>query len=71
MPGDGLAERARHLVKELAAARPRRQSGVDDDIRDPIGQPAAVHAEVGEVIATALVPLLHRIAALQPVGAGV
>jgi protein-tyrosine-phosphatase len=63
--GDGLAERARHLVKRLAAARPRRQSSADDDIRDPIGQPAEVHAEVGDAIAGALIPVLTRIAALR------
>ncbi len=35
VPGDGLADRARNLVKEIASARSRRQSGTGDDIRDP------------------------------------
>ncbi len=65
VPGDGLAERARTLVTELAAARSRRQSSADDDIRDPIGQPAEVHAEVGDAVAGALIPVLARIAALR------
>jgi protein-tyrosine-phosphatase len=69
VPGDGLAERARTLVTELAAARSRRQSSTDDDIRDPIGQPAEVHAEVGDAVAGALIPVLARIAALRPAGA--
>jgi protein-tyrosine phosphatase len=69
VPGDGLAERARTLVTELAAARSRRQSSADDDIRDPIGQPAEVHAEVGDAVAGALIPVLARIAALRPAGA--
>ncbi|MGY1609584.1 arsenate reductase/protein-tyrosine-phosphatase family protein [Geodermatophilus sp. SYSU D00700] len=64
--GDGLPERARNLVKHLAAARSRRQSSPDDDVRDPIGLPAEVHAEVGDVIARALLPVLARIAALRP-----
>ncbi len=69
MPGDGLAERARHLVKELAAARSRRQSSADDDIRDPIGQPAEVHAEVGDAVAGALLAVLTRLVALRTAGA--
>ncbi|MGY1681941.1 hypothetical protein [Geodermatophilus sp. SYSU D01176] len=68
VPGHGLAERARHLVKELAAARSRRQGSTDDDIRNPIGQPAEVHAEVGDAIAGALIPVLARIAALHTAG---
>jgi protein-tyrosine phosphatase len=63
--GHGVAERARNLVTELAAARSRRQSSADDDIRDPIGQPAEVHAEVGDAVAGALIPVLARIAALR------
>jgi len=65
IPGDGLAQRARNLVKELAAARPHRQSGTEDDIRDPVGLPAEVHQEVGDAVAGALVPVLSRIAALR------
>ncbi len=63
--GDDLAERARNLVKELAAARSRRQSGRGDDIRDPVGLPAEVHQEVGDAVAGALIPVLSRIAALR------
>lgn len=55
-------ERAAALVTAMAAARSRRQSGDDDDIRDPIGHPLAVHAEVGEAIASALLPVLERLA---------
>ncbi|MGY1671008.1 arsenate reductase/protein-tyrosine-phosphatase family protein [Geodermatophilus sp. SYSU D00710] len=64
--GPTLAERARHLVRGLAAARPRRQSGSYDDVVDPIGLPVEVHQEVGEVIAASLIPVLARIAALRP-----
>jgi protein-tyrosine-phosphatase len=69
--GDGRAERARHLVKELAAARSRRQSSANDDIRDPIGQSAEVHGDVGDAVATALIPVLSRIVALRPDGSTV
>ena len=65
VPGDDLAERARNLVKELAAARSRRQSGRGDDIRDPVGLPPEVHQEVGDAVAEALIPVLSRIAALR------
>ena len=66
VPRDGLAERARNLVRELAAARSRRQSSAHDDIRDPINEPAEVHGEVGDAVAAALIPVLARIVALQP-----
>jgi protein-tyrosine-phosphatase len=66
IPGADLAERARNLVKELAAARSRRQAGADDDISDPIGQPAEAHGDVGDAVAAALIPVLARIAALDP-----
>jgi protein-tyrosine-phosphatase len=68
LQGDGLTERARHLVKEMAAARSRRHGGADDDIRDPIGQPVEVHEEAGEAITEALLPVLSRFAALLSVG---
>jgi hypothetical protein len=68
LPGGGLTERARHLVTEMVAARPRRYSGVDDDIRDPIGQPVEVHDEVGEAITEALLPVLARFAARLSAG---
>ncbi len=70
LSGELAAERARALVSELNAARAQRRSGEGDDIRDPINQPLEVHQEVGEAIAAALIPLLGRIAALHPVGAG-
>jgi protein-tyrosine phosphatase len=70
LAGETPADRARSLVREMAAARSRRAGGAGDDVRDPINQPLEVHQEVGEAIATALVPLLQRIVALHPVGVG-
>ncbi len=64
LPGEGLAERARALVREMHAARPRRPGTEDDDVLDPIGLPPEVHQEVGEAIAGALIPLLGRITSL-------
>jgi protein-tyrosine-phosphatase len=64
VPGGNLAERARSLVREMAAARSRRHSGEDDDVLDPIGRPVDVHEEAGKAIAEALLPLLRRIASL-------
>jgi protein-tyrosine phosphatase len=60
--GETLADRAGRLVQGLAGARSGRQSGPDDDVRDPIGHPMEVHDEVGAVIAESLLPLLRRIA---------
>lgn len=65
LPGDSLPERARSLVRAMAAARGRRVSGEQDDVRDPIGLPAEVHEQVGDVIAAALIPVLARITALR------
>jgi protein-tyrosine-phosphatase len=65
LPGAMLAARARNLVKELAAARARRQSSSNDDVRDPIGFPAEVHEEVGDLISESLLPLLGRLAGLN------
>jgi hypothetical protein len=65
-PGDDLTDRARHLVREMAAARARRHGGEQDDIRDPIGRLAEVHQEVGLAISEALLPILRRFAALLP-----
>jgi protein-tyrosine phosphatase len=65
VPGESFAERARALVKQLAAARSRRASGDADDVPDPIGEPLEVHQQVGELIAEALVPLLSRFVALR------
>lgn len=65
LPGEGLADRARALVRELNGARSRRQAGPADDVGDPIGRPVEVHEEVGAEIAEALIPLLARIADLN------
>lgn len=56
-------ERVRALVRAMAAARSRRPSNADDDVLDPIGHPDEIHAEVGQVVLDALVPVLDRIAA--------
>jgi protein-tyrosine-phosphatase len=66
LTGDGPTDRARRLVQQMAAARSRRHSDADDDIRDPIGRPVEVHDEVGEAIAEALLPVLRRLGALLP-----
>jgi protein-tyrosine-phosphatase len=66
--GGEFAERARALVRDMGAARGRRESWADDDIRDPVGQPLEVHQEVGESIAEALLPILRRVAALVTAG---
>jgi protein-tyrosine phosphatase len=60
--GHTSAERARSLVRVMAAARAQRHSGEHDDVRDPIGQPVDVHQMVGEAIAEALLPVLSRLA---------
>ena len=62
--GDDVVERGRRLVACMAAARSRRHSGADDDIRDPVGLPVEVHEEVGVAIAEALLPVLRRLADL-------
>ena len=64
LPGGTTRERARALVAALAAARPRRAGGADDDIADPIGQADSVHHEVGQQIEAALRPLVDRLGAL-------
>jgi protein-tyrosine-phosphatase len=64
--GDRLEERARSLVKALAAARARRTGGDHDDVPDPIGGPAEAHAQAGAMVAGALLPLLDAIAATAP-----
>jgi protein-tyrosine-phosphatase len=60
-PEQTPAERVRALVAGMAAVRSRRPSGADDDVPDPIGRPAEVHAQVGRVVADALVPVLERL----------
>lgn len=62
--GAEFPERARALVREMAAVRGRRESWRDDDIRDPIGQSLGVHQEVGDAVALALLPVLERFADL-------
>ncbi len=52
-----LAQRARELGLRLDAARSRHPTTGFDDMPDPIGRSAAVHAEVATAIATALRPL--------------
>jgi protein-tyrosine phosphatase len=61
VPGDTPGERARALIRQMAAARSRRPSGPDDDILDPIGRPDVVHDQVGQAIADAVQPVLHRL----------
>jgi protein-tyrosine-phosphatase len=68
--GEDFPERARALVQQMAAARSRRHSGADDDVRDPIGRPVEVHQEAGEAIVAALLPVLGRIVGLHPAVAG-
>lgn len=64
VPGDTLADRTRALVRQLSTARSRRSDDREDDVPDPIGRPLDVHEGVGEAIATALLPLLQRLAGL-------
>lgn len=59
--GPTFVDRARGLVARMAAARNRRQASADDDVRDPIDQPLAVQAKVGEIIAEALLTVLRRL----------
>jgi protein-tyrosine-phosphatase len=65
VPGETFAERCRGLVKQLAAARSKRSAGAADDVLDPIGEPAQVHQQAGELIAESLIPLLNRLASLR------
>jgi hypothetical protein len=63
--GETFAERARGLVKQLAAARSRRAGDAADDVPDPIGAPLEVHQQVGELVTEAVVPVLDRLVALR------
>src|SRR3954453_11743193 len=68
--GDSPGERLRGLVKALADARCRRTAddGGGDDVPDPVNRPLEVHEEAGDLIAGALLPILHRIADLVTAG---
>jgi protein-tyrosine phosphatase len=57
LTGATLDDRAARLALRLDAARATGRPTADDDVVDPIGRPAPVHAEVAEAIATALRPL--------------
>lgn len=59
--GTAVPERARRVVRSMAAARTRRRSSAQDDIVDPLGRPLKVHQEVGEVIADAMLLVLGRL----------
>lgn len=74
--GGSIDQRAAQLVPALARRRAVRR-GVEpetDDVPDPIGKPLELHAEVGDLIAEALFPLLQEIVGIRdrthlPVGA--
>lgn len=65
LAGSGLPDRARSLVALLHRARAHRQSGLQDDVLDPMGQPITAHQDTGDAITAALLPILARIAALR------
>jgi protein-tyrosine-phosphatase len=65
LPGATFPDRCRSLVREMAAGRVRRSSDARDDIRDPVGQPAEVHQDVGQAIADGIVRLFGRITDLS------
>jgi protein-tyrosine phosphatase len=67
LPDRNPADRARELVRRLAAARSLRPGSSADDILDPIGQAADVHTSVGAAVADALLPVLDRLAAVASV----
>jgi protein-tyrosine phosphatase len=64
LPGATVADRSRALVRQMAAARARRAGGEFDDIPDPIGSPAGVHAKIGDLIAEGVLRLFGRFAEL-------
>jgi protein-tyrosine phosphatase len=65
LDGDSLGERARSLVKAMAAARSDRASDDGDDVPDPISGPPEAHEQAGELIVGALLPILARLTALH------
>ena len=66
--GDTFADRCRSLVKAMGAARSKRATDAGDDIADPIGRPLEFHEQVGDEIASALLPVLGRLISLRDVG---
>ncbi|MCV2491123.1 hypothetical protein OF117_17375 [Geodermatophilus sp. YIM 151500] len=71
LPGAPLPDRWRALVKQMAIARARRPNdGRRDDVPDPLGQSAAFHEEVGQIIADGVVRLFGRFADLAPAPGG-
>jgi protein-tyrosine phosphatase len=63
-----LDPRAEELGRRLNAQRRFRNSHKPDDIQDPLGRSAGVHAQVADAIATALRPLVDVLLAPQPSG---
>lgn len=60
--GSDVPERARSVVRAMAAVRGRRRNGEeDDDVFDPIGLPPQAHEEMGEMVTEALLPVLTRL----------
>ncbi|MGY2066412.1 arsenate reductase/protein-tyrosine-phosphatase family protein [Blastococcus sp. SYSU DS0619] len=68
--GEEFSGRVRALVAALAAARPGRTGGADDDIADPIGRSLEGHEASGQAVAEALLPVLAAVVALHPATAG-
>ena len=63
LAGSCPEERARALVRTMAAARSCRPGSREDDILDPINQADEVHSHVGQLVVDALVPVLEHLAA--------
>jgi protein-tyrosine-phosphatase len=63
--GGTFADRCRSLVKQMAVGRAHRAGDGRDDIPDPVGQPPAVHQEVGQAIADGIVRLFGRLTDLS------
>jgi protein-tyrosine-phosphatase len=62
LAGSSPEERARALVRAMAAARSCRPGSGADDVLDPICQPDEVHSHVGQLVVDALVPVLEHLA---------
>jgi protein-tyrosine phosphatase len=65
-----FADRARDLVKQLAAARGRRTGRAAADVPDPIGVPLEVPQQVGDLVTEALVPVLDKLVSAYGGSAG-